>query len=179
MKELHNQVKERLQNSSQEYKRREDQHRRQLQFEVGDFILAHLRKERFSKGTYNKLKMKKIGPCKVLKKFGANAYEIELPNGIGIYLIFNVSGLYPYKYEEAEVGNEQPEVQWIKQMPVVENPQMESILDKRVSKRTRREEYFEYLVKWKGHPVEDGSWENEAKIQKNGQTVRELMDRIP
>jgi flagellar hook-basal body complex protein FliE len=30
MKEFHNQVKERLQNSSQEYKRRADQHQRQL-----------------------------------------------------------------------------------------------------------------------------------------------------
>jgi hypothetical protein len=38
MKELHSQVKERLQNSSQEYKRRADQHRRQLQFEVGDWF---------------------------------------------------------------------------------------------------------------------------------------------
>jgi hypothetical protein len=55
-------------------------------------------------------------------------------------------------------------------MPVAEKPQMESILDKRVSKRTRRKEYFEYLVKWKGHPVEDASWENEAEIQKHGWT---------
>jgi hypothetical protein len=30
MKELHSQVKDRLQNSSQKYKRRADQHRRQL-----------------------------------------------------------------------------------------------------------------------------------------------------
>jgi hypothetical protein len=108
MKELHSQVKERLQNSNQEYKSREDKHRRQLQFQVGDLILAHLRKEIFSKGTYNKLKMKRIGPCKVLKKFGANSYEIELPDGIGISLIFNVSDLYPYKAEEVVTSDEQP-----------------------------------------------------------------------
>jgi hypothetical protein len=52
--------------------------------------------------------MKKIGPCKVLKKFGANAYEIELPDGIKISLIFNISNLYPYKAKEAEAKNEQP-----------------------------------------------------------------------
>jgi hypothetical protein len=113
----------------------------------------------------------------VLKKFGANAYEIELPDGIGISPIFNISDLYPYRAEEAGADSEQTEVQWTKQMPVAEKPQMESILDKRVSKRTRRKEYFEYLVKWKGHPVEDASWENEAEIQKHGQTVQELMNR--
>jgi hypothetical protein len=106
MKELHSQVKERLHNSSQEYKRGADQHRRQLQFEVGDLVLAHLRKERFPRGTYNKLKMKKIGPCRVLKKFGANAYEIELPDGIEISPIFNISNLYPYRSKEAKTGDE-------------------------------------------------------------------------
>ena len=41
---------------------------------------------------------------------------------------------------------------------------MECILYKRVGKKTRRKEYFEYLVKWEDHPVEDASWENEAEI---------------
>ena len=56
---------------------------------------------------------------------------------------------------------------------------MERILDKRVRKKTRRKQYFEYLVKWKNHPVEDASWKNEAEIQKHGQPVQELMDRSP
>jgi hypothetical protein len=62
-------------------------------------------------------------------------------------------------------------------MPVAAKPQMESIIDKRVSRKTKRKEYFEYLVKWKGHPVEDASWEDEAEIQKHGQTMQELMNR--
>jgi hypothetical protein len=50
--------------------------------------------------------MKKIGPCKVLKKFGANAYEIELPNGIRISSIFNIVDLYPYRAGEPGAEDE-------------------------------------------------------------------------
>jgi hypothetical protein len=112
MQELHTEVKQRLQKSNQEYKRRADQRGRQLQFEVGDMVLAHLRKERFPRGTYNKLRMKKIGPCQILRKFGENAYELELPEGIGISPIFNISDLYPYKTENTGAGTEEPVIQW-------------------------------------------------------------------
>jgi hypothetical protein len=44
MQELHSKIKERLKNSNEEYKHIEDQHRREIQFEVGDLVLAHLRK---------------------------------------------------------------------------------------------------------------------------------------
>jgi hypothetical protein len=74
-------------------------------------VPAHLRKEKFPRGAYNKMKMKKIRPCRVLKKCGENAYDIELPDGIGISLIFNISDLYPYRVEETENGNEQLVIQ--------------------------------------------------------------------
>jgi hypothetical protein len=123
--------------------------------------------------------MKKIGPCKILRKFGENAYELELPEGIGISPIFNISDLYPYRAAEAGTGTEEPVVEWQKQLPVAQKPQMECILDKRVGRKTRRKQYFEYLVKWKDHPVEDASWEIEAVILKHGQTIQELMGRSP
>jgi hypothetical protein len=46
--------------------------------------------------------MKKIGPCKISRKFDSNAYEIELPDDVGISPIFNVSDLYPYWKDDAE-----------------------------------------------------------------------------
>jgi hypothetical protein len=30
---------------------------------------------------------------------------------------------------------------------------MEKLVDQRIGKKSRRKTYFEYLVKWKGHPI--------------------------
>ena len=72
-------------------------------------MFAHLRRERFPEREYNKLKLKKIGPCKILRKFSANAYEIELPPGVGISPIFNVVDLYKYQGEGTDAEMEDAE----------------------------------------------------------------------
>ena len=136
---------------------------KEIIFQVGDLVMAYLRKYRFPKGTYNKLKLKKIGPCKILMKFSANAYEIEIPSNPQISPIFNVSDIYPFKYsgvreEEIILGEDGPFIDWQGQLPQKGQPQIEVILDKRVSKKTRDKEYFQYLVKWKDQPSEDAAW---------------------
>ena len=59
--------------------------------------MVHLRKEHFPVDTYNKLKMKKFGLYKIVKRhdFG-NAYEVELPTKLNISTVFNISDLIEY-----------------------------------------------------------------------------------
>jgi hypothetical protein len=56
-------------------------------------------------------------------------------------------------------------------MAIAKNPQMEKIIDQRVGEKTWRKTYLEYMIKWKGHLIEDASWESEANIQKQEQTT--------
>jgi hypothetical protein len=120
MQRLHDQVRRKIHDSNKKYKDRVDQKRREVQFEVGDEVLSHLTKERFPRGAYNKLKMKKIGPCKILRNLVANAYEIELPDNVGISPIFNVVDLYPYNRDDMGELDDQEEIQWEEHMPTVE-----------------------------------------------------------
>ena len=89
-----------MQKRNSKYKQREVIKEREVNFEVADMVLAHLRKETFPKMEYKMLKFKKTRPCRIVKKFLANPYKIELPEGVSISPIFNVEDLYKYKEGE-------------------------------------------------------------------------------
>ena len=92
--ELHEEVKQKLQDNNLRCKVKAYLKSREVNFEEGYLVMVHMKKDRFPRGTYNKLKWKKIGPCKILRKFFANAYEIEMPRDVDISPIFNVSNLH-------------------------------------------------------------------------------------
>ena len=48
-----------------------------------------------------------------------------------------------------------------------------------MSRKTRGKEYYEYLIKWKNHPIEDSTWITATMLQKTGIIVEDLMDKSP
>ena len=148
-----------------------------MKFKVGDMVMIHLKKERLLKGQYTKLMMKKVGPFKILKKCGNNAYKLDLPPNIGFSPIFNISDLYAYKppTNDFDVGTGQYNNVDVSQLPKTTKPQIECILDKRISQKTRRGTYYSYLVKWKNAPTKDATWMSQEYFERVGYQ----LDTIP
>ncbi|KAJ9546644.1 hypothetical protein OSB04_019187 [Centaurea solstitialis] len=99
---VHNVVHDNLVRSNAKYKQFADQTRRQVDFEVGDFVWAVLTKDRFSAGEYNKSSAKKIGPVEIVEKINLNAYRLKLPSHIRCADVFNVKHLLPYHGDSSD-----------------------------------------------------------------------------
>lgn len=97
---IHAKAQDNLQGTVIKYKRAADRHRREVNFDVGDFVWAVLTKERFPVGQYNKLKPRKIGPVEIIEKLNANAYRLALPPHIHTADVFNVKHLFKHEPDD-------------------------------------------------------------------------------
>ena len=97
LKSIHEEVRKHITKMNRQYKEKVDVKRWCKEFKIGDEVMVYLRKEIFLVGTYNKMKMKKFGLCKIVKKHDSeNAYEVELPIELNIAPIFNILDLTEY-----------------------------------------------------------------------------------
>ena len=78
------------------FKTAANQPKRLKLFNEGDLVIVPLHNHCFPMGTYNKLKDKKIGPCRILQKISDNSYKIDLPIEMNISNTFNVIYIFEY-----------------------------------------------------------------------------------
>ena len=133
-----------------------DKNRVERSFQEGDLVYLRLqpyKQSSIKKNGTEKLKPRFYGPYKVIKKIGEVAYELELPSHSQIHNVFHVSRL------KKVLGQ--------KIVPFVELPlddegqlrlEPEIILETQ-EKALRKRTVKEFLIKWRGLPVEDATWE--------------------
>lgn len=90
---IHQTLTRRLQKYQETMKRMADSHRRDLSFQVGDWVYVRLRPYRQTslRPTYSKLSKRFYGPCQVEERVGQVAYRLKLPPSSKIHPVFHIS----------------------------------------------------------------------------------------
>jgi len=60
-------------------------------------VIVRVHPERFPLETLKKPHARRIDPYRVLRRFGSNAYKLEIPRELGINRVFNVKDLTLYR----------------------------------------------------------------------------------
>jgi hypothetical protein len=146
----------RAQNRQQEQANR---HRTELELEVGQQVL------RLKQKAAAKLSPRWIGPFTIKRKISSLAYELELPSTLQIHPVFHISKLKPINSSErfdphrpSPPSRPPPEI-----IDEQEQYEVEAIRAHRMGK-WRKQMYKQYLVKWRGYPEHENTWEWEDSL---------------
>jgi hypothetical protein len=156
-------LKENLQVTQNQQKMYADRHRVERSFQVGDLVFLRLqtyRQSSLKRSGAEKLKPRFYGPYRVIKRVGEVAYELELPKGSKIHNVFHVSCLKKALGQQVTTSTDLPPLDEEGQL-VLTPKKIVDIRERRLRSRVIRE----YLVIWRGLPVEATNWEGEHILQ--------------
>lgn len=186
IEELHRLIeraKESLQIAQKRQAHYADTNRREVSLQPGVHVwlsTEHLTLK--DKSQTKKLLSKFIGPFSIKRVVGAVAYELDLPPELKIHPVFHISKLKVAKESEvgrfptrdsdaasehrpaAEFVNEDGEEVW----------EVEAILKKRTISYGRNKRREEYLVKWRGYPSYEATWEPASNLRQAQQAMEEF-----
>jgi hypothetical protein len=150
-------LKEHLQQAQNRMKVQADKYRTEREFNVGDWVYLQLqpyRQKTIAMRKNLKLSPRFFGPFQILQRIGSVAYKLDLPPETRIHLVFHVSCL---KHKLGQQISLLPTLPSVDQMGEIK-PEPETLIDRRMSKKKGRV-VTEVLVRWKGAPAEDDTWE--------------------
>ena len=157
-------VRDRLKVAQDRQKSYADVRRKDLEFEVGDWVFLKLSpwKGVVRFGRRGKLGPRYIGPYEVTERIGPVAYRLALPEELArVHNVFHVSMLRKYIADPSHVL-ESPDIEIREDLSYVEQPVQ--ILDR--EERTLRNKTIPLVkVLWRNHLVEEATWEPEAQMR--------------
>ena len=113
---------------------------------------------------YKKLKPKREGPFTITEVLSTWTYRLDLPPQWRIHPVFHTSLLSPY--EENEAHGPSYTLPPPEEVEGQEEFEVEAILAHRGQGARRR-----YLIKWKGYPTSDNTWEPERNLTHAQETL--------
>ncbi|RVW72184.1 Transposon Ty3-I Gag-Pol polyprotein [Vitis vinifera] len=149
-----------LDKAAKKMKKWDDKKRRHTEYKVGDMVLVKLLPQQFKslRPLHKGLVRRYEGPFLILGKVGNVSYRVELPPRLKIHPVFHASYLKPYHGDKDD-----PSRGLSKRAPTAVvtsyDKEVEHILADRVIRRQGVPPATEYLVKWKGLPESEASWE--------------------
>ena len=156
-------LKVNLQKAQQRMSDQANKHRRDAEFQIGDWVLVKLqpyRQHSVALRKNSKLGLRYFGPFQVLQRIGAVAYRLKLPEESKIHHVFHISVLKSFKGYPAEQYIPMP-LTFTDQGPLLH---LAAILQKRQVKKGGKW-VAEVLVQWEGLNTEEATWEDQQSIQ--------------
>ena len=184
MKEVHIRASKTLEDTraamSKYYDKRRMEH---PSYEVGDLVMLNAKNIRTKRPT-KKLAPKLYGPFCILEKIGSRSFRLELQTRWRIQNVFHVSLLEPYRANSIEgrtVSRPEPEeIEGELEYEVEAILQSEIRTTKRkVKGRYKTYQTLYYLVKWKGYPEHECSWEPGTNLGQAEKEVEEFHKNNP
>ncbi|KAI0525136.1 hypothetical protein KFK09_004527 [Dendrobium nobile] len=158
--EILGELKKHLLRAQNIMKQAADHHRKDVHFEIGEFVYLKLRPYRqntLARRLSVKLAPRYYGPYEVDQKIGKVAYRLKLPPTTTIHPVFHVSQLKKFKGDSVPVDP----------LPPTLSEEGTSLLEPSSLQGVRHTEEGgkEVLIEWKDLPTHDATWEAYESIQ--------------
>ena len=149
-----------LEKAARKMKKWADKKIRHAEFQVGDLVLVKLIPQQFKSflKVHKGLVRKYEGPFPILGRVGKVSYKVELPQRLKIHPVFHISNLKPY-HGDKEDPNRGISTRAPTAVVTSYDKEVDYIMADRVLRKNNFQAYTEYLVKWKGLPESETSWE--------------------
>nr|AAL79340.1 Putative 22 kDa kafirin cluster; Ty3-Gypsy type [Oryza sativa]AAM48279.1 Putative 22 kDa kafirin cluster; Ty3-Gypsy type [Oryza sativa Japonica Group]AAP53268.1 retrotransposon protein, putative, Ty3-gypsy subclass [Oryza sativa Japonica Group] len=159
-------IRKRLQTAQNRQKSYVDNRRRDLRFDIGDWVYLKVSPMKGVKrfGLGKKLSPRYVGPFAIVKRIGEVAYKVKLPDAlIGVHDVFHISMIRKCLRRPSDQV-EIPMAELRNDLTYQEYPVC--ILDTKDGKTRNRNIRF-LKVQWSHHTQDEATWEKEDDLQKN------------